>query len=50
MAGVASPGGGAAANGQGDPGAENIRRQVEQLADNDPDRVAQQLRSWMQEG
>ncbi len=28
----------------------NIRRQVEQLADSDPDRVAQQLRSWMNEG
>ncbi|MGP0102139.1 MAG: flagellar basal-body MS-ring/collar protein FliF [Solirubrobacteraceae bacterium] len=50
MAGVGSQGGGGAANGQGDPGAENIRRQVEQLADSDPDRVAQQLRSWMQEG
>ena len=30
--------------------ARTIRRQVEQLADSDPDRVAQQLRSWMQEG
>jgi flagellar M-ring protein FliF len=27
-----------------------IRRQVEQLADSDPERVAQQLRTWMQEG
>ncbi len=30
-------------------GGDEIRRQVEQLADNDPDRVAQQLRTWMQE-
>ncbi len=29
---------------------EDIRRQVEALADSDPDRVAQQLRDWMQEG
>ncbi|HUB73332.1 MAG TPA: flagellar basal-body MS-ring/collar protein FliF [Solirubrobacteraceae bacterium] len=28
----------------------NARRRVEQLAENDPDRVAQQLRTWMQEG
>ncbi len=35
----------ASANGTGDP----IRRQVEQLAESNPDRVAQQLRSWMQE-
>jgi flagellar M-ring protein FliF len=28
----------------------SVRRQVEQLADEDPDRVAQQLRSWMHEG
>ena len=47
----------AAANGHGN-GARNvgagssddIRRQVEQLADSDPDRVAQQVRSWIQEG
>jgi flagellar M-ring protein FliF len=38
-----------AANGQSD-GSINIRRQVEQLADEDPDRVAQHLRSWMHEG
>ena len=39
------------ANGNGRPGGgEDIRRQVEALAENDPDRVAQQLRSWMQEG
>ncbi len=35
----------ASANGAGAP----IRRQVEQLAESNPDRVAQQLRSWMQE-
>jgi flagellar M-ring protein FliF len=35
----------AGTNGAGDP----IRRQVEQLAESNPDRVAQQLRSWMQE-
>ena len=35
----------AGANGAGAP----IRRQVEQLAESNPDRVAQQLRSWMQE-
>ncbi len=40
---VASP---VSANGAG--GAP-IRRQVEQLAESSPDRVAQQLRSWMQE-
>ncbi len=34
-------------NGAG--GGDEIRRQVEQLADNDPDRVAAQLRTWMQE-
>ncbi len=38
--------------GQGMNGAgsgDEIRRQVEQLADDDPDRVAAQLRTWMQE-
>jgi flagellar M-ring protein FliF len=30
-------------------GALGARQQVEQLAENDPDRVAQQLRNWMQE-
>jgi flagellar M-ring protein FliF len=46
---TAGPG---AANGNGQrPGSgDDIRRQVEALADSDPDRVAQQLRSWMQEG
>jgi flagellar M-ring protein FliF len=36
-------------NGQADDGAINVRRQVEQLAEDDPDRVAQQLRTWMRE-
>ncbi len=40
---------GAGANGQG-RGGSDIRRQVEQLADSDPDRVAQQVRSWIKEG
>ncbi len=39
-------GGSATATLSSDP----IRRQVEELADSDPDRVAQQLRNWMQEG
>jgi flagellar M-ring protein FliF len=39
---------GAAGNGSPPPG-QDIRSQVEALADSDPDRVAQQLRSWMQE-
>ncbi|HTA13106.1 MAG TPA: flagellar basal-body MS-ring/collar protein FliF [Solirubrobacteraceae bacterium] len=30
--------------------AVSVRRQVEQLADDDPERVAQQLRTWMHEG
>jgi flagellar M-ring protein FliF len=38
------------ANGAGaGAGGAPIRRQVEQLAESSPDRVAQQLRSWMQE-
>jgi flagellar M-ring protein FliF len=49
MAAVApANGGGSAANGKA--GGDSIREQVEQLVDNNPDRVAQQLRSWMQEG
>ena len=41
----------ASANGgDGAAGGDSIRRQVERLADSDPDRVAQQLRTWMQEG
>jgi flagellar M-ring protein FliF len=47
MAGV-GPNGSAPANGAA-PAGSDIRRQVEQLADSDPDRVAQQLRTWMQE-
>ncbi len=39
---------GGGGNGAAPPG-QDIRRQVEQLAENDPDRVAQQLRTWMQE-
>jgi flagellar M-ring protein FliF len=45
-------GNGQSAVGQGANGArggDEIRRQVEQLADSDPDRVAAQLRTWMQE-
>ena len=38
-----------ARSGGGD-GGDSIRRQVERMVDTDPDRVAQQLRSWMQEG
>jgi len=38
-----------AAVGGGARGGDEIRRQVEALADSDPDRVAQQLRTWMQE-
>jgi len=57
MAGVAPVGGngngnagnGVAGNGNGAADSESIRRQVEELAENDPDQVAQQLRSWMQE-
>jgi flagellar M-ring protein FliF len=55
MAGVAAGAGpNDAGNGSGNGSATHssdpIRRQVEQLADSDPDRVAQQLRDWMQEG
>jgi flagellar M-ring protein FliF len=58
LAGVGASGGGAgangaanagAANGGAGDGAETIRKQVEQLVDSNPDRVAQQLRTWMQE-
>jgi flagellar M-ring protein FliF len=35
--------------GAGGGGGAPIRRQVEQLAESSPERVAQQLRSWMQE-
>jgi flagellar M-ring protein FliF len=55
MAAVGSANGVGAANGAGAmgggaDGGDSIRRQVERLVDTDPDRVAQQLRSWMQEG
>jgi flagellar M-ring protein FliF len=51
MAGVSpsNRNGGTVGNGE-DGGEKNIRRQVEQLVDSNPDRVAQQLRTWMQEG
>ena len=44
---AAGNGNGARAGGSA---TDDIRRQVEQLADSDPDRVAQQVRSWIQEG
>jgi flagellar M-ring protein FliF len=37
-------------SGLGAVSTDPIRRQVEELADSDPDRVAAQLRDWMQEG
>ncbi len=43
-------GAGAGAAAPSGPPKSNVRQQVEQLADNDPDKVAQQLRSWMHEG
>ncbi|HEY1834492.1 MAG TPA: flagellar basal-body MS-ring/collar protein FliF [Solirubrobacteraceae bacterium] len=51
---TASVGAGQNGNGNGNgngavPAGQDIRRQVEALADSDPDRVAQQLRNWMQE-
>jgi flagellar M-ring protein FliF len=49
LASVAPPRSGGSANGHDSDGDESIRRQVEQLVDSNPDRVAQQLRSWMQE-
>ena len=57
LAGVA-PGGGngnGSGNGNGNGGGngngngDHLRRQIEDLADSDPDKVAQQLRTWMQE-
>jgi len=50
MAGAASGSGGHLGNGNGNLSSDPIRRQVEEMADSDPDKVAQQLRSWMQEG
>jgi flagellar M-ring protein FliF len=49
LAGVGPASSPGAANGIGNESDDNIRRQVEQLVDSNPDRVAQQLRSWMQE-
>jgi flagellar M-ring protein FliF len=49
LAAAAPTNGGGSANGQAKDGG-SIREQVEQLVDREPDRVAQQLRSWMQEG
>jgi flagellar M-ring protein FliF len=46
-AGAAGENGSAAGSGEAP---EDARRQVEQLADSDPERVAQQLRKWMSEG
>ncbi len=45
LAGVGAGGGGAPPTAE----RESPRQQVEQLVDSNPDRVAQQLRSWMQE-
>jgi flagellar M-ring protein FliF len=54
MAGVAAspPNGNAGANGNGNGNGSGdpLRMQVEALAENDPDLVAQQVRSWIQEG
>lgn len=49
LAGVGPASSPGAANGIGNESDDSIRRQVEQLVDSNPDRVAQQLRSWMQE-
>jgi len=53
-AGVGPAGAAGAAGGDdGGPGGNaqrDIRAQVEQLAEEDPDKVAQQVRSWMHEG
>ena len=49
-AGAGPPRAPGSANGHDSDGEDSIRRQVEQLVDSNPDRVAQQLRSWMQEG
>ncbi|HEX5225567.1 MAG TPA: flagellar basal-body MS-ring/collar protein FliF [Solirubrobacteraceae bacterium] len=50
LAGVGAGGGPGPLGNGGPPPGQDIRRQVEALADSDPDKVAQQLRSWMQEG
>jgi flagellar M-ring protein FliF len=48
-AGGSGAGGAPSPNGAPGDGSETIRKQVEQLVDSNPDRVAQQLRTWMQE-
>jgi flagellar M-ring protein FliF len=56
MAGVSaappngSAGGTGNGNGNGNSSSDRLRMEVEQLAANDPDLVAQQVRSWIQEG
>ncbi len=59
LAGVAPGGGNGNGNGSGNGGGngggngngngDHLRKQIEELADSDPDKVAQQLRTWMQE-
>jgi flagellar M-ring protein FliF len=49
LAGVAPASGNGNGSGGGSGGGDP-RHQVEQLADSDPERVAQELRNWMQEG
>ena len=49
LAGAGPAGSPGVANGIANESDDSIRRQVEQLVDSNPDRVAQQLRSWMQE-
>ena len=47
--GAGAGGGGAGAGGVALASPDSVRQQVEQLVDNHPERVAQQLRNWMQE-
>ncbi len=47
---AASPNGGGSAGAAASMSGDPLRMQIEQLADNEPDRVAQQVRSWIQEG
>jgi flagellar M-ring protein FliF len=51
MAGMASAATNGHANGHvnGNANGDPLRRQVEELADSDPDRVVEQLRNWMRE-
>ncbi len=46
---MAAVGGGPAAGNGALPHGSDARRQVEQLAESDPDKLAQQVRSWIQE-